>query len=99
MSKLQGLSDADLDKLYYSAKSGGPKGNYREDDDGYSEGYSTADILTGQMTDYSRGNQSDHDRDDELSKLYSENVYHEYKGGKFSTQQKREGFQDIFKEK
>lgn len=99
-NKLQGLSDADLDLLYYNAKSGGEKGNWSEDDDGYDEGgWSALDVYTGQISDHSKGDQEEHDRIDKLSKLYSENVFHEYDGGDLNSQERREGFDAIFREK
>ena len=103
MSKLKNLSDEDLDRLYNDAKAGIRSGNYKVENDGDDvSGYQQADFYTGQTmsSDYNR-NEKGKDEEElmELSDLYADNVYTDYRGGRLSDQDIRNGFTDIFNEK
>ena len=100
---LKKLSDKDLNRLYNDAKSGIRRGNYQVDNDGDDvSGYQQTDFYTGQTmsSDYNR-NEKGKDEEEmmELSKMYRDNVYTDYKGGRLTDMDIRRGFNDIFDEK
>ena len=98
---LQKLSDQDLNRLYNDAKAGIRGGtDYVENDGDDSGGYSRRDFYSGQTmsSDHTRGGY-DEDELMELSNMYRDNVYTDYKGGRLGEEDIRKGFSDIFDEK
>ena len=103
-SRLEALSDEDLDRLYYDAKSGMRKDTQTYDDEGfYQGGYGLGNFYGGSLDDdiYS-GTSKD---EESLSKLYRENVFGQNTTGNedflsaHEGDHRRMGFEMIFREK